>query len=90
MRFYGNQGKLEYDIIVKPGAETETVRLKYERVKQVSITGTGDLEVNLNKGMMLQKKPYIYQELDGRRMRVNGEFIVLDSEINSDDAKLYS
>ncbi|MDH3879268.1 MAG: SBBP repeat-containing protein, partial [Desulfobacterales bacterium] len=88
MRFYGNQGKLEYDIIVKPGAETETVRLKYERVKQVSITGTGDLEVNLNKGMMLQKKPYIYQELDGRRMRVNGEFIVLDSEINSDDAKL--
>ncbi len=88
MRFYGKQGMLEYDIIVKPGAETETVRLKYERVKDVSITGTGDLEVNLNKGMMLQKRPYIYQELDGRRMRVNGEFIVLNSEVNSDDAKL--
>ena len=57
-------------------------------MKHVSITGTGDLEVNLNKGMMLQKKPYVYQELDGRRMRVNGEFIVLNSEINSDDARL--
>src|SRR5262249_41224958 len=41
--YYGNQGQLEYDFIVKPGADPRTIRLAYKEAKKPCIDQSGDL-----------------------------------------------
>jgi len=90
LRFYGNNRQLEYDVIVKPGADPARVRLAYEGegVTGLLVTERGDLEIVLRgtspagrgKGedgnRLVQKKPLIYQEIDGKRVPVAGRFVV--------------
>ncbi len=77
IKFYGNNQQLEYDIIIKPGADLSKVRFSYEGIKALQVTKDGDLEIVLKEGKIIQKKPYIYQEIDGKRTLVNGEFKIL-------------
>lgn len=74
MKFYGNNRQLEYDIIVKPGADPEMVKLSYEGIGGLSVTEKGDLEIATKQGKLIQKKPSIYQEINGKRIEVDGKF----------------
>jgi hypothetical protein len=59
IKFYGNNRQMEYDIIIKPGADPSTVRLSYEGIEELRGTDNGDLEILLKEGKIIQKKPYI-------------------------------
>ena len=76
VKFYGNNRQLEYDIIVKPGADPSRVRFRYSGAKDVHVTAGGDLAIELAGGRLAFKKPLIYQELDGRRVLRQGKFAV--------------
>ncbi len=41
--FYGNQEKLEYDLIVKPGADPNVIRLAFDGARSMSVDRNGDL-----------------------------------------------
>ncbi len=73
MRFYGNSRQMEYDIIVKPGADLSQVRLSYEGIEGLSITEEGKMEIALNDGKVVQDKPYCYQEIEEKRVEVSGD-----------------
>jgi len=90
MKFYGNNRQLEYDIIVKPGADPNKVRLSYEGIEGLRITDDGNLEIALKQGKLIQKRPYIYQEIDGKRVEVDGAFKVFHSTPSTDHTPLYS
>lgn len=74
MRFYGNYRQLKYDIIVRPRANPSRVRFAYKGIEDLRVTDEGDLEICLKEGKMVQKRPFIYQEINGGRMAVSGEF----------------
>src|SRR3972149_3305628 len=76
MKFYGNNQQMEYDLIVKPDANPSQVRFSYEGIESLNITGDGDLEVGLKQGKLIHKRPYIYQEVNGKRVQINGKFKV--------------
>ena len=76
MKFYGNNQQMEYDLIVKPDANPSQVRFSYEGIESLNITGDGDLEVGLKQGKLIQERPYIYQEINGKRVQINGKFKV--------------
>ncbi len=79
IKFYGNEGSLEYDVIVAPGVNPATVNLSYDGVKKISINKVGELVAELKDGQaIIQKTPYLYQEIDGKRVEVKGSFKVLD------------
>jgi hypothetical protein len=80
MKFYGNNRQLEYDIIVKPGADPSKIRLGYEGIKALTVTEKGDLEIGLKEGKLIQRKPQIYQEINGTRVKVDGKFKIKDSK----------
>ncbi|MEE8574048.1 MAG: SBBP repeat-containing protein, partial [Thermodesulfobacteriota bacterium] len=70
---------LEYDVIVKPGADPNKVRFLYEGISGLSLTGDGELQVGLKEETkLLQKKLFIYQDIDGKRVEVEGAFKVED------------
>ncbi|WKZ17207.1 MAG: SBBP repeat-containing protein [Candidatus Jettenia caeni] len=82
MRFYGNNRQLEYDIIVKPGANPSRVQLSYQGIEDLKVTEEGDLEIALKDGKLIQKRPYVYQEIEGKRVERKGAFKVSRSGSN--------
>ncbi|MDA8306865.1 MAG: SBBP repeat-containing protein [Deltaproteobacteria bacterium] len=76
VKFYGNNRRLEYDIIVRPGANPSKVKFQYSGARDVRVTATGDLSIELNDGRLVFKKPGVYQELNGRRVFRQGKFEV--------------
>lgn len=79
LKFYGNGHKLEYDVIVKPGADPRQVKFRYQGIRSLKLTPQGDLAVTLPDGSELQhQKPLVYQEIAGRRLARQGTFQILD------------
>ena len=77
MRFYRNNRRLEYDVIVQPGASPSRVQLCYEGIDDLRLRKDGDLEIVLEEGCIVQKKPYIYQMIGGEKVEIQGEFRIL-------------
>jgi len=61
IQFYGNNKNMEHDVIVRPGGDISEAVFAYRGIKGLKVTETGDLEVSLNNGNIIEKKPYIYQ-----------------------------
>ncbi|MFQ5486511.1 MAG: SBBP repeat-containing protein, partial [Desulfobacterales bacterium] len=78
--YYGNQRKLEYDFIVKPGADPKASQLAFDGIESYSIENGGDLVLHMSEGNVIQQKPVIYQEIDGKRINVAGNYMFLDDE----------
>ena len=75
--FYGNQRQLEYDVVVKPGADPSSAAFKIEGARDLKTTKDGDLEIILNTGSsIIQKKPHIYQEIGGNKIEIKGEYAI--------------
>jgi uncharacterized protein (TIGR03437 family) len=77
--FYGSAGKLEYDLVVAPGADPAQVRLDYQGVKSIEVADNGDLVLITATGAQLrQQRPRVYQEIGGRKVEVVGVYEILD------------
>jgi len=73
--YYGNQQHLEYDFIVKPGADWQQVSLDFEGADAVEIeTATGDLLLKAGAQTVRQRKPFVYQETGGTRREVESSY----------------
>ncbi len=81
MKFYGNNRQMEYDIIVKPEADPYRVQFLYEGIEGLSTTEDGKLEITTKDNRIIQNKPYCYQEINGKRVEVAGNFKILNSEL---------
>ncbi len=89
IKFYGNNRQLEYDVVVKQGADLSLVRFSYDGIEGLRITDEGDLEIALKEGKVIQKKPYIYQEIYGERVEVDGRFRIQDPILETEDQKQF-
>ncbi len=77
LKFYGQDRQLEYDLIVKPGQDPSQIRMSCSGVDYFELTEEGDLVINLKGGATLvQKKPKVYQVVNGDRVSVDGGFRV--------------
>ena len=75
--YHGNdQGRLEYDFHVAPGADSTSIRLGLEGVDAVSVDAYGDLVLHTAAGEIRQPRPFIYQEVDGAPRRVAGGYVL--------------
>ena len=72
--FYGNQTQLEYDLTVAPGADPSAIQLKFEGAQKLSLKENGDLEIATTLGPIVERKPVMYQDVDGARQNVEGGY----------------
>ena len=77
--YYGNQKKLEYDFIVKPGADPEKIELSFKGTESLSINDQGDLVLETRTGNLIQKAPVIYQTIDEKKKSVEGRYVIQDN-----------
>ena len=59
--YYGNQGQLEYDFEVAPGADPRSIALQFEGPQRPHLDGNGDLILGTGGGEARLKAPRIYQ-----------------------------
>lgn len=74
--FYGNDGELEHDFVVAPGASVGAVALEIDTARDLRIDGGGDLVARLSKGEARLNRPVAYQEVDGTRHEVAVRFVL--------------
>jgi len=73
--FYGNQGQLEYDFQVAPGADPSRAELEFQGAKQLELNG-GALVVKTERSSVRLQAPRIYQEIAGKQLPVDGRFVL--------------
>ena len=76
--YYGNQRQLEYDFVVRPGTDPNIIALSFEGADQLKFDAQGELVLNAGGGEIRQRKPLIYQEVDGVRREVAGSYKLKD------------
>ncbi len=74
--YHSNQGQLEYDFVVAPGANTNQIALNFQGAQQLQLDGQGNLVIDSGVGQMVQQKPTLYQQIDGVTHPVAGNFVV--------------
>ena len=77
VRYYGNQRQLEYDFIVAPGADPKSIALRFDGVSTLELDDAGDLVLHTPDHQLIrQRKPFVYQELNGRRTEVASAYVL--------------
>ena len=75
--YYGNQQQLEFDLVIRAGADPRTIRMKIAGGKKLSLDGSGALRIETGGSDDLQiNLPRIYQEVDGEKRSVAGRFVI--------------
>jgi uncharacterized repeat protein (TIGR01451 family) len=83
--FYGDQGRLEYDFVVAPGADPDQIRVRFEGADGVSLDENGDLVLRVGGGEVRQYRSSVYQHAAGGRRPVAARYVLgADGEVAID------
>lgn len=79
--FHGDGRNLEYDFVVAPGADPKKIEVEFDGVKALRVSPGGDLLISSRDGdaEYLQRKPVVYQIVNGNRVEVAGSYAVRGS-----------
>ncbi|MGA6828714.1 SBBP repeat-containing protein [Nitrospira sp. NS4] len=86
--YYGNQGQLEYDFIVAPGADPKQITLAFEGVETIGVDEKGDLVLTAHQlptdtalgspATLRMHKPVVYQrDVHGHKHVLAGTYVLL-------------
>ncbi|MGH3370962.1 MAG: Calx-beta domain-containing protein, partial [Nocardioidaceae bacterium] len=74
--YYGNQRQLEYDFVVRPGADPGVITLAFDGAQAVVVDAAGDLVISTATGPLTLRKPIIYQETASGKSPVDGGYVL--------------
>ncbi len=74
--YYGNQGQLEYDFVVAPGANPNRIQLRFRDAGKLRVNENGDLLLGAAGNEVRFEKPVVYQTADGQRRTVEGSYVI--------------
>ena len=77
--YYGNQRRLEYDLVVAPGGDPSQIRLRFPGLPPASLDEHGDLILRGTDASVRLKKPLIYQETGTERVEIAGVYRIDDA-----------
>ena len=89
--YYGNQGQLEYDLIVAPGADAKQITLAFDGAEEIHVDQHGDLVLTVpqssanaaggDASTLRLHKPVVYQMSEhGKKHLLDGAYVLLVSE----------
>lgn len=79
--YYGNQRDMEYDFIVRPGANPDQIQLSFNGARSIRTDADGDLLLMTDAGELRQRKPRVYQNIGGREVEVAASYKIRGSGV---------
>lgn len=78
--FYGNQRRLEYDLVIAPGADPSRIAWRIDGAR-VRLDAHGNLILAAPDGVAMFEKPVLYQRDRDRKTPVEGEFALASNQV---------
>jgi hypothetical protein len=75
VRYYTNEGRLKYDIVVHPGADISRLVMRYDGVDALSVKNE-ELVIKTSVGEVRELAPYAFQVVNGQKKEVACRFKV--------------
>jgi uncharacterized protein (TIGR03437 family) len=75
LAYHGNEGKLEYDWIVRPGADPALIRVFFPGARRIRLDG-GELAIDTESGEVRNRQPVAYQDIGGTRRYVAASYVL--------------
>ncbi|HZZ76598.1 MAG TPA: hypothetical protein VFE04_11745, partial [Puia sp.] len=80
LRYYTDNGKLKYDLIIHPGAHPENIAMQYEGLNDLTVTNNR-LLLSTSVGDVKEMEPYSYQSGDNGRESITVRYRVSKDKI---------
>ena len=74
--YAGEQGRLEYDFTVAPGADPAQIAMTFTGVTSVATNRAGDLVLDTSAGVVLHHRPRLFQHIGSGVRAVPGGFVL--------------
>ena len=74
--YYGNEGNLEYDFVLAPGSDPQSLAFHVQGADRIELSDSGDLLLQTPVGSVRLQKPAVYQERKGIRRAIDGKFVL--------------
>ncbi|HEY3333058.1 MAG TPA: IPT/TIG domain-containing protein [Capsulimonadaceae bacterium] len=78
--YYGAQGRLEYDFVVKPGGDPTQIGMRFEGARSMLVASNGDLVMDVGGNTIAWRKPTVFQQIAGRRVNVPAAFTIANAK----------
>jgi len=72
--FSATGSHIKYELLVRPGADPDQIRLAYRGATEVTLNVAGQLEVHTPLGNFIDGTPLAYQGVDGARLSVRADY----------------
>ena len=72
--YYGSNGELEYDFIVRPGADPSRIRMRFQGASNIRIDEHGALELTVGGRELMQRAPEVYQRTGDEILAVESHY----------------
>ena len=76
--FYGREGRLEYDLVVRPDADLDRVAIRFQGIQGLSVDGGGDLLLEVPGGHLVHRRPVVWEDREGTRVPLEGRYVRTD------------
>ena len=77
LRYHSAEGRLKYDLVLRPGAEVERVALAYAGADGLRVNAAGQLEIQTAWGKLVEETPRAWQEEPaGERAPVDVRYVL--------------
>ncbi|MEY3236698.1 MAG: hypothetical protein RI883_799, partial [Bacteroidota bacterium] len=76
----GDSDKLKYSFVVKPGIDVSIIDYSFQGSEKVSLVD-GALHISTRFGEIIEEKPTAWTEKEGKKTRIDVEFIIIDGHI---------
>lgn len=74
LKIYSSGDHMKYDFIVQPGGDPNLIAGMYAGADNIFLDSNGNLYINTSVGDLIEKKPYAYQFIDGKKRQVECTF----------------
>ncbi len=79
--YYGRGRSIEYDFVLRPGADPAAIRLKFKGPEQLTVNAAGELLLKIPSGELRQPAAVMYQEGPNGPVLVAGNYVVHGDEV---------
>lgn len=76
-----DQHRLEYDFVVAPNANPNSIRMAISGGDKLSVNGNGDLLIAAGSSELTEHRPIAYQTIDGQRKLVEARYTISGNDV---------
>jgi hypothetical protein len=80
--YHGNQGRMEHDFVVHPGADPRRIALAFSGVEKIELGNSGGMSLQVADDAVRLDKPRAYQVIGDKEVEVAAEYVLRHGHVS--------